>query len=129
MASLTKLRRQHLRWVRYDRAIRPRAHGYRTPFPPGLLRTGRRVVTEQRRRQLFIVADSPWSCYNCSLPDLYGGAGDGIGSCDCRGCEWCHARPGDCDCYRLGDDEDWPDDEDDAYGPPRVITVDTGGLL
>ena len=37
-------------------------------------------------------------CDVCSLPDLYNGAGDGIGSCDCPRCEGCPAAAGSVFC-------------------------------
>ncbi len=121
MASMTRLRRRSLRWARYDQRIRRLSP--HVPFPPGLIRCGKRLITEKRRRQLFTWhLPHQLPCYDCGLPDLHAGAGDGIGSCDCPGCEWCQARPGDCSCGDPG--EDWPED---VYVP--VETVDTGGLL
>jgi hypothetical protein len=48
-------------------------------------------------------------CFDCSLPDPYNGAGDGIGSCECPRCEDCGAPPG-CDCP-----SEWDDDYDEPY--------------
>ena len=77
-------------------------------------------------------------CFDCGLPDLHNGAGDGIGSCECPRCETCGAPPG-CDCSRLGEDcrcgecggwdefGGWDDDWTPELRP--IETIDTGGLL
>lgn len=65
-------------------------------------------------------------CWECNLPDPYGGDGDGIGSCRCpRAACGCSPTDVELDLCRHGDDElpDWPDDD-----PPRpVATINVKG--
>lgn len=54
-------------------------------------------------------------CSRCGLPDIHGGDGDGIGSCDCARCICCLAGPDECECGR--DFDDLFDDPDEPYDP------------
>jgi hypothetical protein len=49
-----------------------------------------------------------YRCYDCGLPDLHDGAGDGIGSCDCPRCQHCGAAPQECGCEYYDDGQGWP---------------------
>lgn len=57
-------------------------------------------------------------CFDCGLPDPYDGAGDGIGSCDCRRCEVCGWAPGVCSCEEY-------DPYEDEYEPVARRPVET----
>lgn len=53
-------------------------------------------------------------CDVCGLPDLYGGTGDGIGSCDCPRCacgEAVHSQF--CTCSDYDDIDPYDEQEDD----------------
>jgi hypothetical protein len=50
-----------------------------------------------------------WTCFECGLPDIHHGDGDGIGSCMCLRCEQCGGPPGICNCPDADDEQDWPD--------------------
>lgn len=52
------------------------------------------------------------TCFDCGLPDLHNGQGDGIGSCECARCERCGSGPG-CDCR---DDDEFCGDPDCSCG-------------
>jgi len=45
-----------------------------------------------------------YRCFECNLPDIYDGGGDGISSCECPRCGYCGWPPGVCNCS----DDEWP---------------------
>jgi len=55
------------------------------------------------------------TCDVCGLPDLHGGQGDGIGSCDCPRCDCGGAARGSMFCDCEPDDDFW-DDDSEVYG-------------
>lgn len=61
---------------------------------------------------------SKWFCDVCGLPDPFGGAGDGIGSCDCSRCE-CGAALWSslCSCPPPDEPSFGPDEQ--AVGAPK----------
>lgn len=52
------------------------------------------------------------TCDVCGLLDLYDGAGDGIGSCDCPRCEECGEAAGSAWCRGCQRDDYEPDGDD-----------------
>lgn len=145
MASLRKLNRRLLRWRRWSRGNAPYTYSPnpRPKIPPGHWRAWNAVRAEVDRRfwdetpevwfggpegEAALIADVLGCCDVCGLPDLHGGQGDGIGSCDCPRCDCGTARGSSfCSCdsacsYCLsktcsGDcDEAYADEPDDDAG-------------
>ena len=59
-------------------------------------------------------ATTRYDCWDCNLPDLHNGDGDGIGSCNCPRCETCNGAPSTCNCWsdqvrRISGDDDGGD--------------------
>lgn len=121
MTSMRKLRRRHLRWVRYVAKARPRRTAPLTfAYPPGWARTDKAVwALRDKRRPVAL------RCLDCGLPDPYEGHGDGIGSCDCPRCQSCGAGPLECDC---GNCEGYEDDEP-AMRVEDELAFQKAGLL
>jgi hypothetical protein len=143
VGSMRRLDRRLARWHRYAkrtywgrRYTRPRWTLTAT-LPPGHTRAWNAREKERERRQCLVFHIA--TCLNCGLPDLHGGQGDGIGSCECPRCYSCGAPPEVCGCAWTEDD--WGDDPDDGcpcgadcgcWDEPLerpMETVDTGGLL
>lgn len=141
MASLTRLRRRLTRWRRYVAHHPPGA-----VRPPGHDRAAAAVQEEQHRRWCALVyGPRPWQAADaCGCVDCVGETGccqagpDGHpGPCvtvcdDCQGggrCVYCEGAG----CRDCGDSGTCPgchgagEHVDDVY--PRVVTIDTGGLL
>jgi len=138
---MRKLNARLATWQRYARKSywNPRVTGPRwmrpgsaTACSPGHTRAWNAREHERERRQCHQFYTGP--CFECGLPDLHNGDGDGIGSCDCTRCEDCGSGPG-CECDWARED-DWPDDDAghgddwpaDVIVIPAIETVDTGGL-
>jgi hypothetical protein len=70
------------------------------------------AAADAGRRHLLVrhPGGDPMTCLECDLPDPYNGEGDGIGSCECPRCEWCHGPPLECECESEDAFPDWPDD-------------------
>lgn len=112
--------RRQVALVRHARTVGGQAAYALYADPEEFLRRGDTLDRFGWDRTPVITPAAAMACFDCGLPDNYRGQGDGIGSCDCHGCDRCAGRPGDCVCDHYDDPYECYDDE---WDPPAVETV------